>query len=78
MLVTSCSNKIEWLDNASKIEIHGIDLEVIYLKEDYYILEYIEKDFEGIDIRYKLDKKADYVTTYYRHVTFVLTISTKY
>lgn len=74
MLITSCSKEVVWQKNASKIEIHGINLEAVYLKENYYTLEYIKKDFEGIDIRYKLNEIDEYVTTYYRHVTFVLTI----
>ena len=74
LIATSCSSTSAWKSDASQIYIHGIDLEIIYIKDNYYILDYIEKDFKGIDIRFKVNKEDEYVITYYRNVTYVLEI----
>lgn len=72
----SCTSQSEviWFCNASKIDIFYVDYHDEYVLGDYYSLQYIEKDFLGIDIRYKVTPDDEYVIKEYRHVTYVITL----
>ena len=68
------NTEVEWQKNASVIEILSPCHYEIYTIENYKNLEYVERDFYGIDIRYREFPYNDYTVKYYRNVSYTITL----
>lgn len=75
LLCFGCTNKTtpDWKNDAEKIEIYAPNYSISFMSGDYCCFEYLEREFSGVDIRYKMYKGDTYTIYYYRNVSYIIT-----